>query len=151
VTPSDILGTIRVRVTPNNPQKRLFVGIAPTAAVDRYLAGVSHTEISNWPQGTTTYRPGSGAGPAGNPGDQKFWAAQSSGTGTQALTWNPRPGSWTIAVMNSTISPGLDVSADVGATIPDLGWIALGLLAAGAVLLITGGVLIVVPVIRASR
>jgi hypothetical protein len=151
VTPSDILGTIRVRVTSTNPQKRLFVGIAPTTAVNRYLAGVSHAEISNWPQGTTTYRPGSGTVPAGNPGNQKFWSAQSEGAGAQTLTWNPRPGTWTIAVMNTTASPGLDVSADIGATIPDLGWIALGLLAAGAVLLFIGGALVVVPVIRASR
>jgi hypothetical protein len=151
VTPSDILGTIRVRVTPTNPQSRLFVGIAPTTAVSGYLTGISHEEINNWPQGTTAYRAGSGATPAGTPGRQTFWTARSSGPGTQTLTWNPRPGSWTIAVMNTTASAGLNVRADIGATIPDLGWIALGLLAAGAVLLVIGGTLIIVPVIRASK
>jgi hypothetical protein len=151
VTPSDILGTIRVRVTPTDPLSRLFVGIAPTAAVNRYLTGVNHEEVSSWPQGTTTYRAGSGATPAGNPGSQTFWTAQSSGPATQTITWNPRPGSWTIAVMNTTASPGLSVRADIGAIIPDLAWIALGLLAAGAVLLVIGGTLIIVPVIQASK
>jgi hypothetical protein len=139
-----------VRVTAANPEKRLFVGIAPTTAVSRYLAGMSHEEISNWAQGTTKYRAGARA-PVASPETERFWTAQSSGAGTQTLTWNPRPGNWTIAVMSATTGPGLDVRADIGATVPDLGWIALGLLAAGAVLLIIGGALIVVPVIRASK
>ena len=43
-----LLGTVRIRVTPAHPSPALFVGIGPTAAaVDRYLAGVNHTLISD--------------------------------------------------------------------------------------------------------
>ena len=53
--------------------------------------------------------------------------------------------------MNSDASPGVSVTADAGATVPALGWIAGGLLVAGGVLLIAGTVLIAVPVVRAHR
>src|SRR5262249_57135605 len=42
-----LLGTVRIRVTPTHPSPALFVGIGPSADVDRYLAGVSHTLISD--------------------------------------------------------------------------------------------------------
>jgi hypothetical protein len=53
--------------------------------------------------------------------------------------------------MNADRSPGVSITADVGAEVPDLKWIAVGLLAAGGVLLAVSVVLIVVPVVRASR
>jgi hypothetical protein len=80
-----------------------------------------------------------------------MWAAQSTGTGTQTLTWQPISGRWTVVVMNADANPGLTVSADVGATAPGLGWIALGLLAGGGLLLLIAGALIVAPVIGANR
>jgi hypothetical protein len=53
--------------------------------------------------------------------------------------------------MNRDGSPGVSVTADAGATIPALGWIAGGLLTAGGALLIAGTLLIAVPVLRAHR
>jgi Domain of unknown function (DUF4389) len=149
-TPSDVLGTIRVRVTPTNPQTPIFVGIAPQATVDRFLAGVSHDEVTNWANGRTIYRSGT-ASPARSPTSIGGWTAQSSGTNTQVVTWKPGPGSWTVLVMNANASNGVSVSADIGATVPDLGWIAAGLLAGGAILLLVSGALIIIPITRASR
>jgi hypothetical protein len=43
-----LLGKVRIRVTPASSGPALFVGIGRTADVDRYLAGVSHTVISDF-------------------------------------------------------------------------------------------------------
>lgn len=154
VTPSDVLGTVRFRVTPTDPGTNLFVGVAPQAAVNRYLAGVDHEVVTDWADGGTSYRSQPGASYSTAPlppGSVPIWAAQSSGTGTRTLTWNPGPGTWTVVVMNADGARGLGVTADIGASVPDLGWIAAGLLAAGTVLLLVAGALVAVPVIRASR
>jgi len=150
-TPSDFLGTVRLRVTPNNPQVPVFVGIAPQTAVNQFLAGVNHDEVTDWSKGTTVYRSSAGSAPIGPPAATSIWIAQSSGTGTQTVTWKPDPGSWTVVVMNANAKPGLVITGDVGATLPDLGRIAAGLLAGGGLLLLVAGALILVPISRASR
>jgi Domain of unknown function (DUF4389) len=149
--PADILGTVRLRVTPVDPRSSVFVGVAPATPVNRYLAGVSREEVSNWAQGTLTYRSPGGGAPAAAPTSMGFWTVHSSGTGLQTLTWKPGHGSWTAVVMNTSATSGLSVTADVGATVPDLGWMALGVLVGGALCLIGAAVLIVIPVVRASR
>jgi hypothetical protein len=53
--------------------------------------------------------------------------------------WEPTKGSWIVVVMNADTRPGVDVRADLGARLPEVLWIAVGLLAAGAVLLTGGG------------
>jgi hypothetical protein len=137
-----LLGTVRIRVTPVHPSSPLFVGIGPSTAVDRYLAGVSHTLISDlW---TNSVQAIGGGTPRSAPGAQHFWTASTTGTGPQTLRWDPANGSWTVVVMNADGRPVIHVRADLGATYPDLLGIAIGLLAAGAVfgagaaLLITG-------------
>jgi hypothetical protein len=97
---SDVLGTVRLRVTPLDPHSSVFVGIAPTSAVNEYLVGVSHEQLKNWADGTITHQAQGGA-PATVPASLAFWAVQSEGTGTQTLTWKPARGSWTVVVMNS--------------------------------------------------
>jgi hypothetical protein len=53
--------------------------------------------------------------------------------------------------MNADGAEGVSVTGDVGATAPSLDWVALGLVVFGVVLLAGGVVLVVVPVVRASR
>jgi hypothetical protein len=135
-----LLGEVRIRVTPVDPGAALFLGIGPSADVDRYLAGVDRTVISDfW---TDTVETESGGAPAAVPGTQDFWVASSAGPGAQTLTWDPADGSWTVVVMNADGQPGIDVRADLGARIPALPWIAIGLLAAGAVFAAGGALLI---------
>jgi hypothetical protein len=64
--------------------------------------------------------------------------------------WNSTKGSWTVVVMNADGRPGIDVRADLGARLPALLWIALGLLVAGGALLV-GGVLLVSDAISRTR
>jgi hypothetical protein len=136
-----LLGKVRIRVTPLIPGSALFVGIARSTDVDRYLAGVNHTVISDF-FGDKVHAVGGGR-PRSAPGTQHFWVASTTGLGARTLKWDPHSGSWTVVVMNATGRPGIDVRTDLGARVPAVLWIAIGLLAAGAVFLAGGGLLIV--------
>ena len=136
----DVLGNVRIRVTPVSAGSPLFVGIGRSADVDRYLAGVDRTVIADF-FGDEVEAVGGGTARSA-PGAQPFWVASSAGTGTRTLKWDPDGGSWTVVVMNADARPGIDVRADLGARMPAVLWIAIGLLIAGAVFLAGGGMLI---------
>ena len=140
-----VLGKIRIRVTPVSSGSTLFVGIGHSGDVDRYLAGVNRTVITEfWGDKTEA---AAGGAPASPPGAQHFWVASATGSGPQTLAWNPKGGSWTVVVMNADGRPGISVKADLGATYPTLLWIAVGLLVAGAVFG-AGGALLIAGAIR---
>ena len=141
-----LLGDVRIRVTPTSAGGPLFVGIGRSTDVDRYLAGVNHTVITEfWGDKTKTV---SGGAPASPPANQDFWVASSTGSGTRTVTWDPTDGSWTVVVMNADGRPGIDIGADLGAKVTALPWIALGFLATGAVFLVGGGLLIAGAILR---
>jgi hypothetical protein len=143
-----LLGQVRIRITPLSSGSAPFVGIGPTADVDRYLGGVSHTVITDiW---TDKVQVLGGGTPASAPGTQHFWVATATGPGPQTLKWDPVNGSWTVVMMNADGRPGVDVRADLGARIPALPWIAIGVLIAGAVFA-TGATLLIVGAIRRGR
>ena len=145
---SVVLGDVRIRVAPVNSDSTVFVGIGPSNDVDRYLAGVNHTLISEfWGNEVQTIE---GGAPAPAPGTQDFWVASTAGTGPQTLTWNPANGSWPVVVMNADGQPGVGVGADLGATYPALLGIGIGSLVLGGIFLI-GGALLIVGAIRRSR
>jgi hypothetical protein len=143
-----LLGDVRIRATSTNAGSSTFVGIGPSADVDRYLAGVGHTWISDfWSENV---EPVGGGPPSTPPEAQQFWVASTSGTGPQTLTWDPANGSWTVVVMNADGTPGVDVTTDLGATMPSLIGIAVVSLLIGGVFLI-GGVILIVIAIRRIR
>jgi hypothetical protein len=144
-----LLDKVRIRVTPQSSSGRpLFVGIARSDDVDRYLAGVKHTLVTDFFGGKSEAVGGGAARSV--PADQHFWAASSTGAGKRTVVWDPADGSWTVVVMNADARPGIDVKADFGARMPNLGWLSVGFLAAGAILL-AGGALLVVGAIRRRR
>jgi len=149
--PSGLLDTARIRVTATDPARAVFVGVGPTASVDAYLAGVAYSTVNAIGVNGTTYVQHPGSTTVALPGQQGFWTARVSGTGTQALTWVPTTGDWTIVVMNADGTANLAVRADAAATVPSLNWIALALFVAGAVVLLIGVLLITVPIRSASR
>jgi hypothetical protein len=140
-----LLGEVRIRVTPVSPDSDMFVGIGPSADVDRYMTGVDHTVITDFR--TDSMEDAAGGAPASAPGTQDFWVASSTGPGARTLTWAPDDGSWTVVVMNADGRPGIDVRADLGARVPALPWIGVGLLVAGAVFA-AGGALLIAGAIR---
>jgi hypothetical protein len=144
-----VLGKVRIRVTPRDAGSRLFVGIGKSDDVDRYLAGVDRTVISEFFDETVKRIDGAPA-VRSTPEAQDFWVASATGVGPQTVLWKPRHGSWSVVVMNADARPALDLEADLGARIPALPWVALGLLLAGA-LFAAGGALLIVGTVRGDR
>ena len=135
----DVMDKVRIRVTPTTDQA-LFVGIGPSSDVDRYLAGVDHTVISEFWEDKVEQVGGSRTPAA--PASQGFWVASATGTGTQDVVWDATDGSWTVVVMNADADPGIAVGTDLGAKFPALLWVAIGVLIAGALFLAGGALLI---------
>lgn len=135
-----LLGKVRIRVTPASSGSALFVGIGRSTDVDHYLAGVNHTIVSDF--FGDKVQTVDGGRPRSAPGKQDFWVASTTGAGARAVAWNPSNGSWTVVVMNADGRSGIDVQADLGASMPAVLWIAIGLLVAGAVFTAGGGLLI---------
>jgi hypothetical protein len=140
-----LMDKVRIRVTPADGRAPLFVGVARSADVDRYLSGVRHTVISEfWKEQVDEV---AGGAAKSVPGEQDFWVASSTGSGRQTVDWKPADGDWTVVVMNADGRPRLDIGADLGARFPALPWIGLGLLVAGAVFM-AGGALLIVGALR---
>jgi hypothetical protein len=131
--PTGLLDTVKLR---SDSAQNVFVGIGPARAVERYLAGVPRDELNDLADTQTAL--GGSRTPAA-PEAQTFWVASATGSGEQAVRWKVRDGNWRAVVMAADGGRGVDADLSAGATVPDLGWIAGGLLAAGALLLIAGG------------
>jgi hypothetical protein len=116
-----------------------FVGIAPSADVDGYLAGVAQ---GVWRSGTGVAEVG-GRASAAPPAAQTFWVASDSGTGTRTAVWTPRSGTWAAVVMNPDGSAPVAADVQVLARVPVLGvastaalWTGIGLLVVGVVVIV---------------
>src|SRR5438876_7575900 len=139
----DWLGDVRIRGNSANPNRALFIGIARKNDIDRYLAGVAHTEVTDVngnPFGTTyhpSYREQPGGKPATPPNRTGFWVARASGPRTQSLTWSVKQGRWAVVVMRPDGSRGVVADLAAGAKLPALLWASIGVFVLG--LLIMGG------------
>ena len=141
------LGDIRLDVD-SESDKPLFVGIARTDQVSSYLAGVSHTVLTDvdYDPFVASYSRQAGARSPAAPAGQPIWAASTQGAGPQTLTWDAEDGDWSIVVMNADGSPGVQADISAGAKLPyltEIGWSALG---GGAILLLTAATLVVFAV-----
>ena len=146
--PSRILGQAEITVDPVGSEE-VFIGVARARQVDTYLQGVAYGEIHDIFSDRVTNHRGSEA--ATPPGEASFWAHSTSGTGPQTLRWDAEDGLWSVVVMNADGASGLDVSAEAGVEIPQLTWIALGLLIVGVAMGAIGIVLIIAANRTASR
>ncbi|TIC88311.1 DUF4389 domain-containing protein [Nocardioides sp. GY 10113] len=140
----NILGDVRITAEADGTEP-LFLGIGPTDEVDAYLAGVAHDTLTDF-TGTDrdpVYRHSDGSAPAAAPGTLDIWAASTSGTGEQELTWAPESGDWTIVLMQADGQQGVAADVSVGAELPVLGWVAGGMLVT-ALLVLGAGIVVVV-------
>jgi hypothetical protein len=141
------LGTVKIESDSVRP---VFVGIGPEREVEAYLGDVQRsvvTEIGRRPR----YDEQPGTSPAGPPGEQGFWAASATGSGTQALTWDPEDGDWVVVLMNEDGSAGVQADLAIGAEVDPLLGIGIGMVVGGIVLLALGALAIAVGATRASR
>jgi hypothetical protein len=136
----DHYGKVRLKVKPGTG-KPVFVGIAPTREVERYLSASAHdqlTDVSYSPfRASSDYYPG-GRRPAA-PATQRFWVASAHGEGNQTLTWNVRRGDWSIVLMNADGSRGVDAGVSAGARLPFLAALGWGSVGGGVLLLAVAG------------
>jgi hypothetical protein len=108
--PDEVLGTVRIRV---NSEWPAFVGIATPAAVRAYLGDVQREVAPSFDSRRSSFQLVGEHAPSSAPAEQTFWAAHASGSGTQT-------------------------EVSVGARMPNLLWIGLGLLGGAVIALILG-------------
>jgi len=141
-----VLGNVRLRITatPAAAGQRLFLGIGPQSAVDRYLSRVSYdvaTDVAVDPFHLTLARhPGTATPPP--PGSQSFWVARASGN-HPTLTWTVTNGSYRVVAMNTGAAAPVAFAGALNLTIPHSFAIGIGLLIGGIVLILIAIALIV--------
>jgi Domain of unknown function (DUF4389) len=145
-----LLGKVRISASSLEPSGGVFVGVASTGAANRYLSGVSYSSVQSIDRHHVTYLNHAGGAPTVRPASAGIWAAQMSGARSATVTWQVKSGDWTVVAMNADASQPVGVQMNLAATLPWLPWVAVGLLIAGAAFAVTGVILIVVPVRRAS-
>jgi hypothetical protein len=146
-----VLGKVRIRVTPADPARPIFVGIAATGDVFRYLSGVAWSRVQRIGESHVEYTDISGGAPSQPPSGMSIWLAKAQGTGTQAVTWRVHGGDWSVVAMNADGSRGVAFRANAGATVPWLLWVGVGALVLGVLLGAASVALIMVPVKRVGR
>ncbi len=137
------LGTVRVTATAARAHP-VFVGIGRESDVDSYLRSVEYDAVTDFqidPFSVTYSRRAGEATPVA-PATQTFWAAQAAGSGRQTVTWPVQKGAWAVVVMNADAARGVRADVSVGAKVPFLLWLGVGLLGAGALVAVGSGVAI---------
>lgn len=150
--PFDI-ATFRLQATAVDEGEEVFVGIAPRADVERYLASVAHSEVRelDYRPFRIEYRELGGTEAPEPPNAQDFWTQSASGQGTQEIIWQPEIGDWSVVVMNADASAGIDVEL-VGGVQTDLLWpVATGIIIGGSILFLLGVLLTVLGAIGLGR
>jgi hypothetical protein len=133
--------------------KPLFIGIARSDDIERYLSGVAYDEVTDLdldPFAITTERH-TGTSDLAAPSSQTFWAASVQGTGPQTLSWDGGYGQWAVVVMNADGSPGVDAEVNFGAHVPYLTWVEIGGFIGGGLLLVAAAGLFFLGVRPAPR
>jgi hypothetical protein len=139
------LGNVRLQVE-SRDDKPVFVGIASTSDVEKYLQGVSHTTLTDVDTSPfeASYNDHAGDRSPVAPADSQIWVASEHGSGKQTLNWEIEDGDYSVVVMNADGSAGVDADVSTGADVPfldEIGWSAVG---SGSFVLIIGIAMIVI-------
>ena len=134
---------LRLRVDGAASTDDVFVGIARSVDLERYLDGAAYSEVTEVNDRNPRYQQVDGDGSIDSPLDRDFWTVSASGTGEQQLDWEARGGRWSVVVMNSDGSPVVAADVEIGARSGAVTPVAIGLLVMGGIVTIAAGVLIV--------
>jgi len=135
--PSDFL-TLKIEGSSSDSSKQIFIGVAETSDLERYLTGVEYDEITDWEfrRRSPKYTNHRGTSEPLAPTSQAFWIASVHGAGTQTMEWAIESGTYSFLLMNEDGSRGLDLEALIGIAVPSVLWgIGVGLLIGGLVVL----------------
>ncbi|TCC25006.1 hypothetical protein [Kribbella speibonae] len=132
---------VDVRSAKNQP---VFVGVARDFDVSSYLKGFAHTKLVQvqYPIALSTQDEKGTAGPLAAPDTLDWWVAKANGAGTQSIAWPIEDGPYDVVIMNADGKTAPDVQVDLGIEIPKAFATALGVFAAGLVLLALGILLV---------
>lgn len=142
--PDAIIGDVRLSAEQAGGTQ-LFLGLAPSADVQAYLAGVEHDTLVEIPGSGPVYRSTAGDAPSTPPGEQTFWVAEATGVDPE-LTWSLEDGDWTAVVMNADGTAPVSAEVSAGAEVPVLTTLVAVSFVAAALLLLFGAILIAVPI-----
>lgn len=144
--------TVRVRVAATGGGA-VFVGVAPAAAVDRYLSGVAYDELVGVRLSPlrATLVPTDGAAAPARPADRPLWTASATGPGERTIDVPVHAGGQRLVVMNADASEGVEVTAALSLRAPFLRSLAIGLLVAAGIVAPVGGVMLTFGVRRSLK
>ncbi|MBC2931436.1 DUF4389 domain-containing protein [Nocardioides sp. zg-1228] len=145
--PDGLVGDVRVSAESVSGTP-LFVGVAPTADVRRYLSGVEHATLEDVHDDHAELRTTRGDAPASPPAQETFWAAKASGADA-TLTWELAGGDWTVVVMNEDGSAGVSARVATGVKVSGLDESAAVVLVLAGLVLLVGIVLVAIGVLTA--
>lgn len=137
---SAVMGDGRIRASSRTGEP-LFVGIARTEDIEKYLNGAGYTTIEHFTTSARTTHAGRGS--AGAPSGQNIWSASAQGKGEQSLVWTPRDGDWSVVFMNADGSAPIAMRGDLSAELPPLRWLEATLLTLGALFVLLSAVFLV--------
>lgn len=135
---------VRLRVEGAVSTDEVFVGIARTPDVERYLAEAAFSRVVSLDEHAPQYRQVTGDDAVGAPSEQDFWTVSTEGMGEQELTWDARGGRWSVVVMNADGSPAVAADVEIGAKSGAVTPIAVILIVIGGAMVATAIVLIIV-------
>lgn len=145
---NDLGSIVTIRIALSSPNS-YFIGVGQTSDVNQYLSNVSYSQINNvtWANGvevtTSPINPSSTADLSNNtPTNQSFWDTYT--TGNKVFQWAPKAGAWTIVIMKTDGSTGINVGVQAGAKVPVLTPIATFLVVIGIMFVILALVLFIV-------
>jgi hypothetical protein len=147
----DGLGDVRVSVTPLEPERSVFLGIASAEDAARYLSGTGHAVVRDVTGDRVRTETVYSGGPPPPPESVDIWVESAIGSETQSVETTVSTGDWVLVVVDQDEVPGVSVRAEVGATVPALPKVAATALGAGAVVLVISVVPIGLAVRRASQ
>ena len=143
-TPFDDIGDVRIdaATTDGSP---MFVGIGPSDAVDAYLNGVAHDQLTDVDRSPfrAQYDRHDGQQSPAPPQGQSFWVASTAGPGMQTLTWDINSGDWKVVLMHPDGSPAIDAQVSAGIKTGVLLPIGLGVSAFGVLLMVLAAVFLI--------
>ncbi len=139
---------LRLRARAFDPGRTLFIGVGPTAAVERYASGFRHDRVTSldFSPFRLGRRPAGADAVPEPPTTQVFWVQRVEGAGTQTLDWKIRNGSYEVVLMNADATPGVDTDAVLAVRVPFAHPLGVIFLVAGAIVLGLGILLLVIGI-----
>jgi hypothetical protein len=141
------LGTATIVIRARSAGKPIFIGVAPAARVNDFLASVGFDEVRDLnlsPYRVETVRQ-PGSRPAGPPGDESIWTASAAGN-SPTLIWQVADGDYRIVVMNADGTPGVAADAQFGLKIGGVFGLGIGFVVVGIIIFAAGLVLIILGI-----